>query len=527
MCDTSKTIPTPTLPLPLMVGKLNTSAIVSMEPRNVMLEKKKEKKVRDEKEAEVNHEREKNVAAELAGPSEPKPADEGLLRAIASFLGRRGFSKTLSALQSENRGVVVNSIGDDIHLEYVYYKYLKDRCVLSSGGQFSGLKEKDSLGGLQINGNKSEVILSGVVKGKVKKKKDRKASDDFNAEDAKESDNEKSGKFCNFGDALENIKPVCTGLDGKSKDATLRLEEPKCGKKMKKSSQEDASQNHGKTSELTYKKKKKKCKSTSDGSHCENGNTEDWLLLEGLESTNSGDAKMLCYKAANPEADVQPHLSLTTSKERKRKPTVEDLQGHLTSHEDVVDDGEGMIKGGAHNWKSKDAELAQVKIRKKLKDLVNGSLKPCVQVSEQSKRSLKTSMPIQGSKADMKGNPEAVNSLKKIFPEGNIEDKELEGCSAETHKKDSEGSAARKTVNAFRRVNPDEVTFADERLQDNSYWAKSGAESGYGAKAQEVLGQVRGKDFRHEKTKKKRGSYRGGLIDLQTHSIKFSYSDDE
>lgn len=110
MCDTSKTIPTPTLPLPLMVGKLNTSAIVSMEPRNVMLEKKKEKKVRDEKEAEVNHEREKNVAAELAGPSEPKPADEGLLRAIASFLGRRGFSKTLSALQSENRGVVIFSL---------------------------------------------------------------------------------------------------------------------------------------------------------------------------------------------------------------------------------------------------------------------------------------------------------------------------------------------------------------------------------------------------------------------------------
>ena len=26
--------------------------------------------------------------------------------------------------------------------------------------------------------------------------------------------------------------------------------------------------------------------------------------------------------------------------------------------------------------------------------------------------------------------------------------------------------------------------------------------------------RVRGKDFRHEKTKKKRGSYRGGLIDM-------------
>nr|GFC10837.1 nucleolar and coiled-body phosphoprotein 1 isoform X2 [Tanacetum cinerariifolium] len=55
----------------------------------------------------------------------------------------------------------------------------------------------------------------------------------------------------------------------------------------------------------------------------------------------------------------------------------------------------------------------------------------------------------------------------------------------------------------------------------------SGADVGYGAKAEEVLGQVRGRDFRHEKTKKKRGSYRGGQIDLQSHSIKFDYSDEE
>ena len=41
-----------------------------------------------------------------------------------------------------------------------------------------------------------------------------------------------------------------------------------------------------------------------------------------------------------------------------------------------------------------------------------------------------------------------------------------------------------------------------------------------------MLSKVRGKDFRHEKTKKKRGSYRGGQIDQGTNSIKFD-SDDE
>ncbi|CAM8969263.1 unnamed protein product [Rhodiola kirilowii] len=94
-------------------------------------------------------------------------------------------------------------------------------------------------------------------------------------------------------------------------------------------------------------------------------------------------------------------------------------------------------------------------------------------------------------------------------------------------KKPRNGSAEPTTVKAFQRVKVDEVVIKDERLKDNSYWAKDGAESGYGAKAQEILGQVRGKDFRHEKTKKKRGSYRGGQIDFDSHSIKFNDSDDE
>lgn len=49
----------------------------------------------------------------------------------------------------------------------------------------------------------------------------------------------------------------------------------------------------------------------------------------------------------------------------------------------------------------------------------------------------------------------------------------------------------------------------------------------YGAKASEILVQVRGKDFRHEKTKKKRGTYKGGEITMGVHSIKFNLSDDE
>ncbi|CAA3015725.1 Hypothetical predicted protein [Olea europaea subsp. europaea] len=60
-------------------------------------------------------------------------------------------------------------------------------------------------------------------------------------------------------------------------------------------------------------------------------------------------------------------------------------------------------------------------------------------------------------------------------------------------RKQINSSAEPKMVNAFQRVKVDDVKFVDERLQDNSYWAKDGAETGYGAKAQEILGLVRGR----------------------------------
>ncbi len=50
---------------------------------------------------------------------------------------------------------------------------------------------------------------------------------------------------------------------------------------------------------------------------------------------------------------------------------------------------------------------------------------------------------------------------------------------------------------------------------------KAFGDDGYGAKASNILMQVRGKDFRHEKTKKKRGSYRGGTITLASNSFKY------
>ncbi|SHO76977.1 Similar to S.cerevisiae protein SRP40 (Nucleolar serine-rich protein) [Malassezia sympodialis ATCC 42132] len=77
----------------------------------------------------------------------------------------------------------------------------------------------------------------------------------------------------------------------------------------------------------------------------------------------------------------------------------------------------------------------------------------------------------------------------------------------------------------FQRVKSDNVQFLDERLKDMSYDAKSGA-GDWGARANADLIVTRGKAFTKEKNKKKRGSYRGGVIDQGSHSIKFTYDDE-
>ena len=76
----------------------------------------------------------------------------------------------------------------------------------------------------------------------------------------------------------------------------------------------------------------------------------------------------------------------------------------------------------------------------------------------------------------------------------------------------------------FRRVDPSLASKAI--VKDNSYYGSNVSQ--WGAKAADTLDAVRGRDFRHEKTKKKRGTYQGGHIDVNAiHSKKFADSDEE
>lgn len=254
-------------------------------------------------------------------------------------------------------------------------------------------------------------------------------------------------------------------------------------------------------------KKKKKSKSTNGTSDHVNGETHSKDLERPVQDTLG-----------------VPSEPVKKSKDKKKKkhkhesePSDNDDQKVELAAETISEKAEGVCQSTKEDKNEAGIEKKSSKKRKKSSSDDNGTGEETP--FDDTKRR-------KTDDSDRPNGTEQATETPTGFANG-VSEIDREKSKKQDKTKEYNSSAEPRSANAFRRVKPDEVNFADERLQNNSYWAKEGAESGYGAKAEEVLGQVRGKDFRHEKTKKKRGSYRGGQIDLQSHSVKFNYDDDD
>jgi len=75
----------------------------------------------------------------------------------------------------------------------------------------------------------------------------------------------------------------------------------------------------------------------------------------------------------------------------------------------------------------------------------------------------------------------------------------------------------------FQRVDITKTKFGNKKLEDNSFASNTHQ---YGMKAAEDFGKVRGDRFKHEKTKKKRGGYKG-KISIEVKSIPFDSDGEE
>ncbi|KAI9033330.1 SRP40, C-terminal domain-containing protein [Hyaloraphidium curvatum] len=138
------------------------------------------------------------------------------------------------------------------------------------------------------------------------------------------------------------------------------------------------------------------------------------------------------------------------------------------------------------------------------------------------------------SSSDSSSESESEKKAKKAPPPAKKHKKDEDagkvtpaGTKQASNSGSANGNASSKKGTPFQRVDPTTVEFVDERLKDNSFLAaKKASTNDFGYKAHLDLIVTRGKGFRQEKTKKKRGSYRGGSIDFESNSIKFD-DDDE
>ncbi|XP_038875166.1 suppressor protein SRP40-like isoform X2 [Benincasa hispida] len=378
-----------------------------------------------------------------------------LLHAVAFFLDRNGFSKTLKKFRSEAQ---LQGSSKDLllNLEEMCYKHLK-KCSQAITTQNKPDEETEK----EVADDRvPEAQEEPTKKSKDKKKIKKNAVPETHAD---ASEKEKS-------EPVESLK--------NSNGTTVHEEAGKESKGKKK------------------KKNKEKLETVATIS-------DDVAVAIGLK----GDVATLEEKVVK-------------SKTKKKK------DGRHLSDENAnqLNDGTNMLYEEEENDNSKK--------RKRLASEDNDIHTVDEKETEDVKRrklegSKGCNDGVQSTKVDVDaGNRSTINELSQQT-NGYVEKTAEKTSTKKALKKHSNGSTEPKTINAFQRVKVDAVTFADEKLADNSYWAKGGADTGYGAKAQEVLGQVKGRDFRHEKTKKKRGSYRGGVIDLQSHSVKFNYSDDD
>lgn len=472
-----------------------------------------------------------------------------LLLSIARFLERNFFSKTLKKFLSEAQIQKNDLLVSSLDLEEMCCKYL------GMSDHSSSNLDKERVQDRQVDGNPKsdeQVGIASAVETTTKKKKKRSNESSTNAI-ADQSEVDKSFK-CNKTEEqvfheVSKSPAAADLLGGSQLDEYAKKEKEKKKKKKKLDSESHINNVECYPSESLSGESEKKSK---DAVSTESNRVSDsWMENETKDKRkkkNKLASDSLVVSVDQHDSENKPHAATTLnasdisledktskSKKKKKKDDIGDIEKGKSGNTESTDNNNRISKGDSAITCSKGS-----KKRKRLDSEVLDSPPVEENVIEDSKRRKTESSEEQCTilnsvvgadkhvSKENNGNSDEVgfNDFQQKTAElyeqvnGNIEK-----SGKKSLKKQQNGSAQPKKP--FQRVNVDEVAFTDSRLEDNSYWAKDGAESGYGAKAQEILGQVRGRDFRHEKTKKKRGSYRGGLIDLQSHSIKFNYSDDE
>ncbi|KVH88020.1 LisH dimerization motif-containing protein [Cynara cardunculus var. scolymus] len=416
----------------------SSRSLFAFKPRQVLLaEHNSRSKMNNVALKEENKSKITSLTSELRG---------SLHNSILHYLHRHGFSKTFKRFQSEAEVQSDTWKASSLCLEDIFCKY--NAC--------------------NGDGNLNTSKKPGNDEGITKKKKQKGAveSDSGAIEDQSNVTNKKiteSGKNC--GQLSEDI--MVNELETKPKkkktkhdlDSSGQAEEVKSDVLKKPI---DDTINVLEMDDSTKKTKDKKKKG---------------IQQDKLERSTTNDNELVAEVA---------------QKERKKKKK-------KSSTDSAVEDNQvNPVRTDTENETTQPDESRKEKMssKKRKRSLSDENDNPSTEITitEESKRqktetSKGEKSKKEGSKVDEINAQETSNELHDGQANGKLETNGGEKSGAQkSTKKHCKDSAEPKTVNAFQRVKIDEVEFAHQKLQDNSYWAKDGADIGYGAKAQEVLG---------------------------------------
>ncbi|KAL6507091.1 hypothetical protein OROHE_021990 [Orobanche hederae] len=430
----------------------SSSSLIAFKPRQVLL--------LEQQQLPVSAQMAKAI---LENPAQLKPEDESLLLfSVALWLENKGFSKVLKRFLSAAQ------IQDDtwkakaLNLNEVFSKYQEIRNRARE--QVKSLKKQEEQVDItkETNGD-ANCTAPEQIESKNKKKKSK---GDIRVTEA--------GK-------TSNTTTIDQDVHDKA-DQSYKIPDDLSYKDHKFKASKESNGEEVTVDQSTKKQKDKKKKSKSISQSLDADEKQIDIIPEATESESQG---LLSKKSAAEILDTE----ISIHKKSKKK-SVEAAENVANESKKASKKRKRMAPDENENHSGEGGAVEESK-SKKSKGLEEGKDVPQVAPPGANGHAGKQNKNLMRSQVGSQDfSTEQTDGSTKITINENRVDTSGQQKSA---RKQRNHSAEPKTVNAFQRVKVDEVEFVDERLQDNSYWAKNGAETGYGAKAQEVLGQVKGR----------------------------------
>ncbi|XWS52307.1 hypothetical protein CRYUN_Cryun11dG0056800 [Craigia yunnanensis] len=413
-----------------------------------------------------------------------------LLLSIAHFLERNFFSKTLKKFLSEAQIQKNDLTGSSLDLEEMCCKYLAMSDLSSSN------LNRERVQDMKVDGNRNsdeQVDIASAVETATKKKKKRgnESSTDAIAgqSEVDKSANSKKSEEQVFHEAPK--APAGDIMGGSQLDEYAKKAKEKKKKKSKLDSESHVDNVECYPSESLGGESEKKSKDAVS--------TESNRVFDAGMENKTKDKKKKKNKIISDS--VVDSVDQHSSEDKPRAATT--LNSSVISLEDKTskskkkkkkDDSENIEKGKSSNTESKDnkdriskedstiTDSKGSKKRKRLDSEVHDSRPVEENAIEDSKRRKTDSSEEQYTKLNSLAGADKHVSKENNGKSGEVgvnDFHEQENGNIEKNGKNSEQKSLKQQQNGsvqpkkpFQRVNIDDVVFVDNRLEDNSYWAK-------------------------------------------------------